>query len=76
MQPKRYPLNPWGDIDRSDLEPQGAPDLTEPLGNREQHVTLEVRGTTGIDLGRLILRCTYERERQVPLAMMIDDPRV
>lgn len=75
MQPQRYPLVPWGDISRSDLEPQGTPDLSRRRADLPHWVLLDVRGTAGIALGTLVLRCAPEAEGRGPLTIRIDARR-
>jgi hypothetical protein len=68
----RYPKVPWGDISASDLCEEGEPELVRDF-NQERQIGLSVRGTYGIVLGILALRCEWNGRTIMPLTMAIAD---
>jgi hypothetical protein len=70
--PARYAKVPWGDIRESDLREQGEPEFVRDV-DEESHIGLHVRGTYGITLGMLAVRCERHGNGLVPLTMAIAD---
>lgn len=66
----RYLVVPWGDLTPADLQPQGAPE-TELTYRREVHLGLHVRGTFGVTLGMLAVRCETHGSALEPLSLAI-----
>ena len=69
---RRYTRTPWGEVAASDLEPQGEPE-TVIVYRREEHLGLVVRGTFGVTLGMLGVRCERHGSILSPIGLAIAD---
>jgi hypothetical protein len=67
---QRYTACSWGDVLQSDLQPQGAPE-TSVTYRREEHVGLHIRGTYGVTLGMLTVRCERRGSQLDPISVAI-----
>jgi hypothetical protein len=61
---------PWGDVLQSDVEPQGEPETVIEY-RHEAHLGLHIRGTFGVTLGMLGVRCERRGVLLIPIAVAI-----